>query len=96
MHKYEFLLSINGTYLLSLHLLADDLGGGVEGKVDLEGGQLQLLDGESLPHDTRGGSVQEDAVLVNDIDDGGDLARVGAISQDGNASDLYKLAEWHL
>ena len=84
------------SYLLGLHLLADDLGGGVEGEVDLEGGQVQLLDGESLPGDSGGGPVQEDAVLVNNVDDGGDLARVGAISQDGNASDLYKLAEWHL
>ena len=57
---------------------------------------MQLLDGLRLLDDTGGGPVQEDAVLVNHVDNGSDLAGVGAISHDGNASDLYKLAEWHL
>ena len=49
---------------------------------------MHLLDGLRLPDDTGGGPVQEDAVLVNHVDNGSDLAGFGAISHDGNASDL--------
>ena len=37
-----------GAYLVSGELLPDHLGGGVEGEVDLEGGQVHLLQGIRL------------------------------------------------
>ena len=64
----KFVLSKN--YLGGLKLLANDPGGGIEGELNRDGGELQSLDGELLPQDSGGGSVNEDTVLVNDIDDG--------------------------
>ena len=49
-----------------------------------------------LAENTTGGSINKDTVLINDIDDGGDLALVGALaSKDGHAANLHKLLERH-
>ena len=49
-----------------------------------------------LTENTTGGSINKDTVLINDIDDGGDLALVGALaSKDGHAANLHKLLERH-
>ena len=49
-----------------------------------------------LAENTTGGSINENAVLVNNVDDGGDLALVGALaSKDGHAANLHKLLERH-
>merc|ERR1719239_822777 len=71
-------------------------GGGVEGELHSNWGQLQLLDGVCLTENTTGGSINKDTVLINDIDDGGDLALVGALaSKDGHTANLHKLLERH-
>ena len=49
-----------------------------------------------LTENTTGGSINKDTVLINDVDDGGDLALVGALaSKDGHAANLHKLLERH-
>ena len=49
-----------------------------------------------LTENTTGGSINKDTVLINDIDDGGDLALIGALaSKDGHAANLHKLLERH-
>lgn len=46
-----------------------------------------------LPGDSGLGPVDEDAVLVDDVDDGGDLALAGAVLQHRDAADLNELLE---
>ena len=49
-----------------------------------------------LTENTTGGSIDEDTVLVNDIDNGSDLALVGTLAiEDGHAANLHKLLERH-
>merc|ERR1719150_2201149 len=70
--------------------------GGVEGELHSNWGQLQLFDGVRLTENTTGGSINKNAVLVNDVDDGGNLALVGALApKDGHAANLHKLLERH-
>merc|ERR1719422_384978 len=71
-------------------------GGRVEGELDSNWGQLQLLDGVRLTENTTGGSINKNAVLVDNVDDGGDLALVGTLaSKDGHTANLHKLLERH-
>ena len=55
-------------------------------KLDLQLGQIEVLDVHRLAGDA--GSLDEGAVLVDDIDDGGDLAGVG---HHGHTTDLDEL-----
>ena len=49
-----------------------------------------------LTKDAAGGSVNEDAVLVDHVDDDGDLALVLALpAQHGHPADLHELLERH-
>ena len=54
--------------------------------IDLQLGQIKVLDVHRLAGDAR--SLDEGAVLVDDIDDGGDLAGVG---HHGHTTDLDEL-----
>ena len=55
-----------------------------------------LGDVNYLTENTAGGSINKNAVLVDNVDDGGDLALVGALaSKDGHAANLHKLLERH-
>merc|ERR1719249_89097 len=82
--------------LVGNQLGPDNLGAGVEGELDCDWGKLQLLDGVGLAQNTAGGSINKDTVLVNDIDDGSDLALVGTLAvKDSHAADLHKLLERH-
>ena len=94
-HLIQTLESIHN-YLLSSHLLADNLGGGVESKVDFQGCELELLDGVGLAGDAAGGAIHQHAVLVDHVHDRGDLASVGPRAKHGHAPDLYKLFKRHL
>merc|ERR1719167_1791082 len=49
-------------------------GGGVERELHSNSGELQLLDGVRMTENTTGGSIDKNAVLVNNVDNGGDLA----------------------
>ena len=116
-------------YLVGDKFSPDNPGGGVEGELHSNWGQLQLLDGvrlamrmfpvnmsgnarvnrlsnlkinsslgdvNYLTENTAGGSINKNAVLVNNVDNGGDLALVGALaSKDGHAANLHKLLERH-
>ena len=55
-----------------------------------------LGDVNYLTENTAGGSINKNAVLVNNVDDGGDLALVGALaSKDSHTANLHKLLERH-
>ena len=95
-HLIHKILKIINYYLLSSHLLADNLGGGVESKVDFQGCELELLDGVGLAGDAAGGAIHQHAVLVDHVHDRGDLAGVGPRAKHGHAPDLYKLFKRHL
>ena len=76
-------------------LASDNLGGGVEGEVDLRGGQVHLLQTVGQAGDSSGGSVDENLVQVDHVHDGGNLALLGSVGQEGNAANLDKLLERH-
>ena len=54
---------------------------------------MEVLDGVLLPRDIRAGPVEEDAVLVDDVHDGRDLALAGAVLQHRHRPDRDELLE---
>ena len=52
---------------------------------------MNVLDAVLLSRNA--GSVDEDAVLVDDVDDGGDLVLGGTVLKDDDATDFDKLLE---
>jgi hypothetical protein len=60
-------------HLVGDQLLADNPGGSVEGEVDLDGGQVDLLHGVGLTTHTGSGTVHENPILVDHVDNGGNL-----------------------
>merc|ERR1719245_1762727 len=77
-------------------LLSDDSGRGIEGEVDLQGGEVHLLQSIGLSHDSRCWAINQDLVLVDNVDDGSNFALLGSIGQIGNTTNLYKLFERHI
>jgi hypothetical protein len=51
---------------------------------------LESADGDDLSLDVL--SVDEDALVVEDVDDGGELALEGTVVDPGDATDLHELA----
>ena len=54
---------------------------------------MEVLDGVLLPRHLRAGPVDEDAVLVDHVHDGRDLALAGAVLQHSHAADTDELLE---
>ena len=54
---------------------------------------MEVLDGVLLPRHLRAGSVDEDAVLVDHVHDGRDLALAGAVLQHSHGADRDELLE---
>ena len=64
---------------------------GGERELGDQGSEVNVLEAELLSLDA--GSVDEDAVLVDDVDDGGDLVLFGTVLKDDDAADFDKLLE---
>ena len=64
---------------------------------DLKVGEHDAVDAELVAVDARdrGRAVDEHAVVVDDVDDGAELARVRAVGDDRDAADLDKPLEAH-
>ena len=64
---------------------------------DLQVGEHDAVDAELVAVDARdrGRAVDEHAVVVDDVDDGAELARVRAVGDDRDAADLDKPLEAH-
>ncbi len=89
-------ISLFPSHDASSHLLPrlpDDLGPGREGELCGQRGEVEVLDPVLLPGDAGAGAVDQDAVLVDHVHDGRDLAGVGAVLENGHATDLNELVE---
>jgi len=64
---------------------------GRERKLRDQGRKVNVLNAVLLSGNT--GPVDEDAVLIDDVDDGSDLVLVWAVLKDHDAADLDKLLE---
>ena len=64
---------------------------GSERELGDQGCEVNVLESVLLSRDS--GSVDEDAVLVDDVDDGGDLVLARTVLEDDDATDLDKLLE---
>ena len=60
---------------------------------DLEGCEVEVLDGVLLPRHLRAGPVDEHAVLVDHVHDGRDLALAGTVLQHRHRPDRDELLE---
>ncbi len=76
-----------------LPALPDDPRAGGEGELGGQRGQVEVLDPVLLPGDARARPVDQHPVLVDHVHDGGDLAGVGPVLEDGHATDLNKFLE---
>mmetsp|Transcript_17453 Transcript_17453/g.40866 ORF Transcript_17453/g.40866 Transcript_17453/m.40866 type:complete len:212 (+) Transcript_17453:511-1146(+) len=90
-----------GGPLLQNTSLGPGLGEGLLARVtadlDDEVGQGQALEGDDLARDSSelGRPINKSAALVDNVDDGAELALVGAIVDKGDAADLNKALETH-
>jgi hypothetical protein len=86
-----------GSPLLNDTSLGDGLGdgllSGINGNRDSEVGEGNTAKVDHLTGNAGGGSVDEDSVLIEDVDDHSDLAIVSSILNEDNSSDLNETLE---
>jgi len=73
----------------------EGLGTGVALNLDREISQGDALVGNDLTGNTGLGAIDEALVLVDDVDDGGELAAVGTVVNQDHPADLNKASETH-
>lgn len=76
-----------------LHDLADGLGASTAGAVNNKLGQVGALNRDDLTSDARGGTVDENTIVIDDIDDDGKLILVLSVVYQDDAANLDKLGE---
>ena len=54
---------------------------------------MKVLDSVFLPANTGTGSVEEHSVLVDDVDNSGDLTGLGSILEDDDSANFYESLE---
>ena len=75
-------------YLLIFPSFPDNFGTCGEWETNFDGSQVEIFDSVLLPADTWAGSVKEYSVLVDDVNNGSDLVRLGTILKDDDTADF--------
>eukprot|EP01024_Parvocaulis_polyphysoides_P062784 TRINITY_DN72112_c0_g1_i1.p2 TRINITY_DN72112_c0_g1~~TRINITY_DN72112_c0_g1_i1.p2 ORF type:complete len:123 (+),score=23.41 TRINITY_DN72112_c0_g1_i1:191-559(+) len=78
-----------------LDLLGQVFGAGVSEDGDNQSGQGQSLDGDELSVDTSGGAVDQDFIIVEDIQNDGNLASVLTIVDVDDSADFNEVGVSH-
>ena len=81
------------SYLLIFPCFPDNFGTCGEWESNFEGCQMKVLDSVFLPANTGTGSVEEHSVLVDDVDNSGDLTGLGSILEDDDSANFYESLE---